>query len=107
MCPKCEMENSMSTDTQCWYCGQNLVPEPARQDKAVFASTELVGCAVCGGKTVSIRGRRPGAGRREVCPTCIAETLDDLRAVISGDNRPAQEASQSRNVIVTPGAALS
>lgn len=35
MCPKCEMENAMSTDTQCWNCGQNLVPEPAQPSGGV------------------------------------------------------------------------
>ena len=36
-------------------------------------------CNICGGRMVSIRGRHPGMDNRIVCPTCIAEVLDDLK----------------------------
>lgn len=41
-------------------------------------STDLLGCKVCGGATVSIRGRYPGEVRRVVCPTCLADKLYDI-----------------------------
>jgi len=87
-CPRCNARLDVELPPDRGQAN-NLVPEPARPERAVFASTALVGCAVCGGKTVSIRGRRPGDEQREVCPTCLAETLDDLRAVLAGANRPA------------------
>jgi hypothetical protein len=65
-------------------------------------SSAWVGCAVCGGKTVSIRGRHPQDDAREVCPTCLAETLDDLRAVLAGANRPAQEAQPTSDSATKP-----
>jgi len=66
---------------------------------------DRVGCAVCGGKTVSIRGRYPGDEPREVCPTCLAETLDDLRVVLAGANHPAQEAQPTVGDERQPGGA--
>jgi hypothetical protein len=40
------------------------------------------GCPVCGGAKVVIRGRSPGHAQRAVCPTCLAETLEAIRARI-------------------------
>jgi len=37
------------------------------------------GCDVCGGKLVKIRGRYPKEEKREVCPTCLAERMDNIR----------------------------
>ena len=39
----------------------------------------IVGCPVCNGFTVHIRGRRPGDPLREVCPACQADRLADIR----------------------------
>lgn len=38
-------------------------------------------CGVCGASKVEIRGRHPGDDRREVCPTCLAERMDDIREI--------------------------
>ena len=39
----------------------------------------FVGCPVCGGKLVTIRGKHPGNPRRVVCPTCLADRMDMIR----------------------------
>lgn len=36
-------------------------------------------CGVCGGLMVLIRGRHPGDYKREVCPTCLADRMDQIR----------------------------
>ena len=40
-CPKCNWL-ACDIETVCQQCGNNLVPEPARPDRAVFASTAWV-----------------------------------------------------------------
>jgi hypothetical protein len=35
-------------------------------------------CGICGGLQVLVRGRYPGDSKREVCPTCLAERLDQI-----------------------------
>jgi len=39
------------------------------------------GCGICGGRTVEIRGRYPHDPKRNVCPTCCAERLDQIREI--------------------------
>lgn len=36
------------------------------------------GCRVCGGTMVFIRGKYPGSDKREVCPTCAWERLEQI-----------------------------
>lgn len=45
----------------------------------------MEGCAICGGKIVEIRGRYPKQENRKVCPTCLAERMDQIREVSSPD----------------------
>ncbi len=45
----------------------------------------LLCCDVCGGRMVYIRGRHPGMDNRIVCPTCTAETLDDIKGRLRDD----------------------
>jgi ssDNA-binding Zn-finger/Zn-ribbon topoisomerase 1 len=47
----------------------------------------FTGCPVCGGTLVSIRGRHPKGPKREVCPTCLADTLDDIHEISSKNYR--------------------
>lgn len=47
-------------------------------------SSEPAKGATCGGAQVLIRARHPGEGKRTVCPTCMADTLDDLRDRLNG-----------------------
>ena len=44
----------------------------------------MMPCRICGGALVSIRGRAPGAARRVVCPTCLAERMDLVREFFWG-----------------------
>lgn len=46
------------------------------------------GCPVCGGSEVSIRGRYPGAANRLVCPTCMADRLEQI-AELAGCMTPS------------------
>lgn len=42
-------------------------------------------CDICGGEKAYIRGKHPDEDKRLVCPTCMAETLDDVKDRM-GDN---------------------
>lgn len=46
--------------------------------------SEPANCATCGNKQVVIRGRYPKDDKRTVCPVCMADKLDDLRAALNG-----------------------
>ena len=39
-------------------------------------------CGICGGIMVLIRGMYPKQDKREVCPTCLAEKLDQIRILV-------------------------
>ena len=55
--------------------------------------TDLLCCDICGGRMVYIRGRHPGMDNREVCPTCMAETLDDIKSRLRDDYGRAYQAT--------------
>lgn len=38
-----------------------------------------MGCPVCGGKLIEIRGKHPGDPKHNVCPTCLAKRMDMIR----------------------------
>lgn len=40
-------------------------------------------CGMCGGEKVFIRGKYPGDDKREVCPTCTTERLDQINEISS------------------------
>lgn len=42
-------------------------------------------CDICGCALVFIRGRHPKQDRREVCPTCAVERLEQIREMASPD----------------------
>jgi len=42
-------------------------------------------CGVCGSELANIRGRHPGNDRREVCPTCLQERLEQIRDMLADD----------------------
>ncbi len=52
-----------------WYVVESLVREDEVQEI----------CGVEGSPMVYIRGRYPHADRRLVCPTCLAERMDNIR----------------------------
>ena len=54
---------------------------------------EASGCDICGGRMVYIRGRYPGMDNRIVCPTCMAETLDDIKGRLRDDYGKAYQAT--------------
>lgn len=53
-----------------------------------------VGCGVCGGTMVQIRGRYPEQECRNVCPTCLAERMDQIREVSHPDYGVAYSAAE-------------
>ena len=55
--------------------------------------SDLLCCEVCGGRMVYIRGRHPGRDNRIVCPTCMAETLDDIKGRLRDDYGRAYQAT--------------
>jgi hypothetical protein len=55
--------------------------------------SDVLCCDLCGGTMISIRGRHPGMDDRIVCPTCMAETLDDIRSRLRDDYGRAYKAT--------------
>lgn len=55
----------------------------------------MSGCGICGGKMVIIRGSNPHIGKREVCPTCLAERMDNIRKFADKDYGRAYQQSPS------------
>jgi hypothetical protein len=81
-CPDCG-------NTQC-LCKEVAAGE-ARAESS-FAAPQLLGCGMCGGKLVEIRGRHPQEKSRQVCPTCLAERMDQMRNISAADYGMAYEA---------------
>lgn len=46
---------------------------------------KLPSCCMCGGETVLIRGKYPGTDKRNVCPTCNTERLEQISEISSKD----------------------
>jgi len=42
-------------------------------------------CNACAGALVEIRGRYPRDIKRLVCPTCLADKMDDIRKIADKD----------------------
>lgn len=42
-------------------------------------------CGICGGRMFFIRGRYPKQEKREVCPTCAVEKLEQIREISDPD----------------------
>lgn len=53
-------------------------------------------CGVCGGLQTTVRGRYPGAPRRTVCPTCMADRLDMIHETSSPSYNQAYEPAPSK-----------
>jgi hypothetical protein len=78
----------------------NVVREGAEREcgggsggaESSFAAPTLLGCGVCGGRLVEIRGRHPSDKPRQVCPTCLAERMDMIREMSAADYGMAYEA---------------
>lgn len=75
-----------------------VATEEAKTDCAPLG---LLGCGVCGGKMVMIRSRWPGSEDRRVCPTCLAERMDDIRELTSADYAMACEAHPNSLITAT------
>ena len=58
-----------------------------------------MGCGICGGTMVEIRGRYPKQENRKVCPTCLAERMDQIREVSNPDYGLASQAGQEIELI--------
>ena len=76
-CPKCGCRVIDGVHIANWHCDSVPVPAAPASPFAPFADVSEP-CGLCGGKRVYIRGRHPGEDNRVVCPTCLAETLDDI-----------------------------
>jgi len=57
--------------------------------------SELKGsCGICGGSMVEIRGRYPREIKRIVCPTCLAERMDNIRELCDPDYGKSYQAQE-------------
>ncbi len=45
------------------------------------SESKPITCGICGGATVTIRPRVPMEGPRLVCPTCLADRMDDIQEI--------------------------
>lgn len=55
------------------------------QNASALADSVPGRCGICGGALVPIRGRFASDEPREVCPTCLAERLDQIRDISDRD----------------------
>jgi hypothetical protein len=62
-------------------------------DKCSVKPNEVSGCGMCGGKLVEIRGRYPKEPKREVCPTCLKEILEQINEMSSKEYGAAKKNS--------------
>ena len=60
---------------QSYYEINDIQPLPQR--------TKLSICSICGGELILIRGRYPNSDKREVCPTCNTERLEQINEISS------------------------
>jgi hypothetical protein len=76
-------------------------PKPEPSERRTFgiaallgtlSTSDLLGCGVCGGKMVFVRGRYPGTDNRKVCPTCLADRMDMIQELTSAEYGQAHEA---------------
>lgn len=44
------------------------------------------GCPICGGRLALIRGRYPKDEKRNVCPTCLQEKIEDINDITACSN---------------------
>lgn len=54
----------------------------------------IKGCNVCGTALVLIRGRHPGCDKREVCPTCATEKLEQINQMSDPDYGKTSQCKQ-------------
>ena len=52
---------------------------------------DKMSCSVCGSYMTRIRGRYPHGDDRIVCPTCMADKLDDIHSMSDPDYRKAYQ----------------
>lgn len=55
------------------------------KQEVLFVDENIKGCGICGGKLSLIRGKYPGHDKREVCPTCTTERLEQINEISSKD----------------------
>ena len=53
------------------------------RDRHVCCPKCFSGCGVCGSVLVMIRGKYPGDDKREVCPTCLKERMEQINDMSS------------------------
>ena len=54
-------------------------------------------CQTCGAKTTMIRGKYPHEDKREVCPTCLAERMDQIKDISDKDYGKAWQDKSALN----------
>ena len=66
----------------------------------IMEEIKTIGCNLCGGQLVEIRGRDPRDPKRKVCPTCLQERLEQINDISSsGYGVACQDATKP----ITPG----
>jgi len=58
---------------------KNYTPKEPAQEETEPRFTVNDSCPVCGASRVWVRGRHPHDEKRKVCPTCLAERMDQIR----------------------------
>lgn len=80
------LEGEMTASLDDWIIkGVNGEFYPCKPDifEKSYESAEGNRCGICGGVTTEIRGRHPKDDKRNVCPTCCAERLDQINEISS------------------------
>ncbi len=63
-----------------YYPLKSISKEPER-----IPLDNLPKCFICGGETVLIRGKYPGTDKRNICPQCTTERLEQIQDIASPD----------------------
>lgn len=66
-----------------WYIKEAVETNPDWFEEIIPQRTKLLSCNICGGELVMIRGRYPKEDKRQVCPTCNTERLEQINEISS------------------------
>ena len=79
--------NPRSTDVSTWAYEHDCIADFIDDQLSSPVSTKLLrrmevlggSCGICGSVMIFIRGRYPKQDNRQVCPTCLAERMDNIK----------------------------
>ncbi len=97
-CKKCNWKAHPWSIIRCDVVGKGPYYCPDCGEIMEVSEIEIMGCNICGGRLVEIRGRYPKDPKRKVCPTCLQERLEQINDISSsGYGVACQDATKSKD----------